>query len=210
MPLRFFALMLTAVFMIACSGCESSSDPFDRLQVGDAPPEPIGKNVQIISLMEKRKGRLGNACTMINDQEMAYALGITREELLLNNATPATADRNQVSCFYKWDDPELANAGIFVQLLKNPLGEDYAGYITQLIEQKRVRGEQDANGSATLFEELDWGDDGSYSVESGKYFWRLGDEVAFFVAFNTLHEPQKQYQIATKIATQLTKNFVEN
>ena len=53
------------------------------------------------------------------------------------------------------------------------------------------------------------GDDGAYSTEAGKYFWRLGDQVVFSIAFNTTHTPEQQYRIARNLGALLTQNYVD-
>jgi len=207
MLLRFSIILLIVLTSAACSNGQLST-PYSKLKVGDPPPVPIGKNVDMQALKKKNGGRLGYACRLINAEEMAAALGKTKEEIKLSNATPRDADPNQTACFFKWDDPDLFNAGIFIQLLKNPMGDEFPDYISQFILQKRTRGEQQMDGPPSLFKPLDWGDDGSYDEESAKYYWRLGEEVIFSLAFNTVHTPQEQYQIATDIATRLTNNYI--
>jgi len=201
-------IVLSVVLCITSCGTGQSTSPYSKLKIGDPPPSPIGKNVDMAALTTKNGGRLGRACRLITADEMAAALGKTKEDIKLSNATPRDADPNQTACFYKWDDPDLFNAGIFIQLLKNPMGDDFPDYVSQFILQKRTRGEQQMDGPPSLFKPLDWGDDGSYDVESAKYYWRLGEEVVFALAFNTVYTPKEQYQIATDIATRLTHNYI--
>ena len=204
-------ILLFTFFALIIHSCTTgqSNDPYAKLRIGDPPPEPIGKNVDIVKVVTKKKGRLGYACHLISADEMSQALGMTPQDIKLSNATPRDADPNQTACFYKWDDPEVVSAGIFIQLLRNPLGDDFPDYIVEFIKQKRSRGEQEANGDAIFLKEMDWGDDGAYSTELAKYYWRLGEEVILSIAFNTSYSEREQYQIATKIATTLTRNYIE-
>jgi len=206
--MRILIITLFALIIHSCTTGQST-DPYSKLKIGDPPPVPIGKNVDIQKVVAKKKGRLGYACRMVSVEEIAQALGMTVQDITQSNATPSDADPNQTACFYKWDDPEVVSAGIFIQILRNPLGDEFPDYITEFIKQKRSRGEQEANGDATFLKEMDWGDDGAYSTELAKYYWRLGEEVILSIAFNTSFSEREQYQVATKIATTLTRNYVE-
>jgi len=94
-------------------------------------------------------------------------------------------------------------------MFKNPLGNDYPDYVSQMISSKRVLGEQAVEGQAVLYKKFDgFGDDGSYSTEGGKYFWRIGEEMVFQIAFNTTHDPNEQYNAARKIAKAMTENYI--
>lgn len=213
--LASFAMI--ALLSVACNcsgsgsgGSNSGSTSFHSLKIGDPPPTPIGQNVDLVALAARKGGRLDQACTLITDVEMALALGKTKEEIVLNNAL-SEDDPYHTACFYKWEDPELFNAGMFIQLMSNPYDDELPTFVSQFIEQKRSNGERDVDGIATVFKQLSgWGDDGSYDVETAKYFWRLGEEVAFSIAFNTTHTQEEQYQIATHLATMLTDNYLNN
>jgi hypothetical protein len=110
----------------------------------------------------------------------------------------------------KWSDNEVPNAGIFLQMLRNPLvEEEYATYISLMIESKRTQGEQTVEGESTVFRKFEgFGDDGAYSTEGGKYFWRLGEDIVFQIAFNAAFGPEEQYKIARTIAKEMTERYI--
>lgn len=206
---RLVIFILSVLLVISCSTGQSNDGPYGNLKIGDPPSEPIGVGINIDSIYEARKGRLGSGCRLVSGKAMADILGLDIADVKLSNATPRDADPGQTACFYKWDDPELFNAGILVQLFKNPVGDEFPDYISFFIDSKRDTGEQEADGTKVIFEKLDWGDDGSYSTEVGKYYWRLGDKIVMAVVFNTSHEKRKQYQLATAIATEMTNSFLK-
>jgi len=206
---RLFIFLIFALPILICSCGQESDDPYGSLKLGDSPPVPIGKNINIDSIFEARKGRLGSGCRLVNGIAMAEVLGLEVQDVKLSNATPRNADPGQTACFYKWDDPQLFNAGILVQLLKNPTKDEFPNYISFFIEGKKTRGEQEADGAGAIFEHLDWGDDGAYNSKTGKYYWRLGEKIAFAIAFNTTHSERKQYQMATAIGTQMTNSYLK-
>lgn len=209
-----YILVFAFAFLSSCSGCQEKvvEVTHDNFVPAEATSD-IGKGVDILSVVSRKLGKLGQACELMPAATVAAALGKTSDQISVVNSTKPGDDPETTSCFYKWEDPEdLFNAGIFVQLMKNPFAdqEEYASYIEQMISSKRERGEQGQDGEVTLFKRFEgFGDDGSYSTEGGKYFWRLGDQVAFQIAFNTNKAPDVQYQMARSLAKELTLNYLK-
>ncbi len=212
-----YILLFALAFVSSCSGCQEKETVAQVVTHENFIPAPetdaVGQGVDILSVVSRKLGKLGQACDLMPPTTIAAVLGKTPDQISVVNSTKAGDDPESTSCFYKWDDPEdLFNAGIFVQLMKNPLAdqEEYATYIEQMISGKRERGEQGQDGEVTLFKRFEgFGDDGSYSTEGGKYFWRLGDQVAFQIAFNTNKAPDVQYEMARSIAKELTLNYLK-
>ena len=177
--------------------------------IPNTPTEHIGDGVDIDELIQ-RKGRvLDQACNLVPLQRIADALGVTPQEILLTDSTPRDANPTQSSCFFKWTDYTLPNAGIFLQMIRNPYPDEYPDYLIQFVGSRKVNGEQNTEGLVDQFKGLEgFGDDGAYSISGGKYFWRLGDKVVFHIAFNTSHTPDQQYLIATTIAKHMTENYI--
>lgn len=113
------------------------------------------------------------------------------------------------ACFFKWDGSDLANAGVMVQLQRNPVQEDVPEYFTYLIASKKTEGEKDPATDHTI-KYQDWpgfGDDGAYSTEAGKYVWRVGNDWAFMIAFNTVLPPKAQKVAADAFAREVMANM---
>lgn len=171
---------------------------------------PVGQGVDIEAVVKRKGGKLGQACVLVPDRVVAQALGKTAQDIILTNSSNPGPDPDQTSCFYKWDDPDLSNAGVFIQLMRNPMGDEFPTYVSQMIEQKRLVGEQTTDGERTVFKKFEgFGDDGAYNSEDGKYFWRLGEEIVFQIAFNTSHTPEEKYQIATDLARSVTESYLK-
>ena len=113
------------------------------------------------------------------------------------------------ACFFKWDGSALPNAGVMVQLQRNPVQEDVPEYFTYLIASRKTDGEKDP-GSDVVIKYKDWpgfGDDGAYSTEAGKYVWRVGNDWAFMIAFNTVLPPKAQKVAAHALAQEVMSNM---
>lgn len=207
-----YILIFVMALLSSCSGCQEKEVTHDNF-IPESSSGDVGKGVDILSVVSRKRGRLGQACELMPAAIVAGALGKTPQEISITNATKSGDDPESTACFYKWDDPaDLFNAGIFVQVMKNPYAdqEEFASFIEQMISSKRTIGERTQEGETTLFKKFEgFGDDGSYSTEGGKYFWRLGDQIAFQIAFNTNKGPDEQFQIARVIAKGLTENYLK-
>lgn len=203
--------------MIACISCNSSSKnaPANAIITHDqfVPPQPemyVGHGVNIDEVI-KRKGRiLDNACTIVPQKTIADALGLTPQDLILRNSTPRDNNPTHSSCFFKWEDYDLPNAGIMLQMMRNPNEEEFPNWVYRFIESYRNSGERGMDEQPVYYKKLEgFGDDGAYSTEGGKYFWRIGDKVIFGIAFNTTHGPVEQFNIAASLAKVMTENYLK-
>lgn len=217
--MRFSFFICVVVIMSCNGGCNSGSSGSSTISganithenfVPPAPREVIGRNVDIDAIIEKRGGRIIQyTCALLSPQIIADALGKTTQELSMTNATPPAESPQQSACFIKYEDFDLPNAGLFVQMIRNPFPDEYPDYISKYVESYRLQGEQAVDEAPIFFKKFEgFGDDGSYSTEAGKYYWRLGERVSFLIAFNTLHNPAEQYEIATKLAKALTEAYI--
>ncbi len=221
---RFYVLFFVLGIMSCNGGCNNSSGSGGSSGgaeishedfVPPAPKEHIGNNVDIDDVIRRNGGRIiKQACSIIPLRIVADALGKTTQEISLSNATPPTENPAQSACFFKWDDFDVPNAGIFIQMIRNPLEDEYPGeypdYISKYVASYRTAGEQAVEAEPIIFKKLEGlGDDGSYSTESGKYYWRIGEKVSFLVALNTAHNPADQYRIATTIGRAMTESYIK-
>ena len=185
---------------------QEDHDNFQPKATGGA----IGKGLNMTEVIEKRGGRmLDNACSIIPRRVIAEALGKNAGDFKLSNSTPRDANPTHSSCFFKWSDFDVPNAAILIQMMRNPVGDEFPDWVVQFITSKKEMGESTTDGDRDVFKTFEgFGDDGAYSTVGGKYFWRLGDQVVFSIAFNSAHSPEDQYEIAVKLATVLTQNYL--
>lgn len=193
-------LAFLLVGFISCKeGGESSSAVF----------QPVGQGIDIAKVIDERGALMADACSIVSLDDVAAALGVDRQTLYTTDSTPRDANPTHSSCFFKWDGSAISNAGILVQILRNPAEGEFPNYIPVFIESKRTTGEQGMDSENYIFQTLDGlGDDGSYNSELGKYYWRLGDQVCFAIAFNSGHTAQQQYDAARQIGAMMTKNYI--
>ena len=194
--------------MSACDGTKPTTvvKPF-------VPPtidNPIGKGLNIDEVISQRGRAIPSVRYLVPIEFIASQLGKTVADIVVKDSSPQGANATHSSCFFKWSDFEVNNAGILLQVMTNPLGDEYPEYVEKFITSKKSLGEQDLDGAKILFKTLQgFGDDGAYSYEGGKYFWRLGDKIIMSIAFNSAHSPEDQYRIATAIGKQMVDNYVK-
>jgi len=134
-----------------------------------------------------------DACDLLTKETIAKYVNQPAESIFLADGSSPQNPKAR-ACFFKWDGSAVANAGVMVQLQRNPVEEDVPEYFTYLIASKKTEGEVDP-ATREVMKYNDWpgfGDDGAYSTAAGKYTWRVGNDWAFTVAFNTDLPPKSQ------------------
>ncbi len=197
-------LLLTGYLSCQDQGCNAVSGGAESFV-------PVGQGVDIDAVVQQRGGvLLPNTCGIVAHEDIAEALELTVQDLEITDSSPRDNNPTHRSCFFKWSDMELSNAGILFQAMRNPVGDEYPNYVELFIESKLTTGERGMEGDAVVFEPLEGlGDAGAYSASEGKYFWRLRDKVIFSIAFNTTHTPEQQYRIARRLGYLITKNYID-
>ncbi len=128
---------------------------------------------------------LPEPCELITIEELSRIFRISQDAISIKDASDAAAPHT-VSCFFRWDAGAYDNQGILIQVMKNPIPEEFEYWVSTFVSSKRTKGEQTFMGEPLNFKYKDYpgyGDDGSYSYELGKYFWRIGEEKVFMIAF---------------------------
>lgn len=152
--------------------------------------------------------RVPDACTLVSTSTIAALVGTDAGAIEIKDGSNANSKHSR-SCFFKWDDPGMANAGVMVQVMTNPVVDDVPNYLTLFIDSKKTQGEQAFNSKDTyLYKDFKgFGDDGAASFDMHKYLWRTGDDFAYMVAFNTTLNERQELAAAKKIATEVMQNF---
>jgi len=144
-----------------------------------------------------------DACDLLTEETIAKYLNIPAKSInLADGSSPKNA--LQRACFFKWDGSEIKNAGVMVQVQQNPVADDVPDYLTYMVSSLKTQGENDMNGGTTKFKNWEgFGDEGAYSTSVGKYVWRVGNDWAFMVAFNTTLKPKQEKKAAEAFAKEV-------
>lgn len=149
---------------------------------------------------------LPEACQLIEPSLVSQLFNVDVEAINVNDGNPSAKEFR--SCFFKWDDIYYPNTGILIQILRNPVPEEYPEYLSYTVANKRSLGENIVGASSPVLAEMfsGFGDDGSYSYEIGKYYWRVRDDVAFMLAFNMDISKEDQMRAARTLAERVMEN----
>lgn len=144
-----------------------------------------------------------DACDLLTGKTISKYLKISEAAISLADGSSKKSDL-QRACFFKWDDPNMRNAGVMVQVQKNPVADDVPEYFTYMVQSLKSQGETDMAGLNMKYS--DWpghGDDAAYSTKAGKYVWRIGSDWAFMVAFNATIDDSQQKAAAEAFAKEI-------
>ncbi|HPN72034.1 MAG TPA: hypothetical protein PLZ32_21060 [Saprospiraceae bacterium] len=111
------------------------------------------------------------------------------------------------SCFFQWTTASKPNAGVMLQIMKNAFEEETPVWATEYINGMKAGNAGTATGSE-MFKEFDGaGDDGVYSNKLSQYFWRLGNNYVFMLAFNLDNSEEEKLEFAKELAEETMTNF---
>jgi hypothetical protein len=193
-----FGLLILSIFSCKNDNSNNKLEPIDPVLVNGAPPvDP--KNLKVPS-----------AASMITAAEVQDILN-TSGNVVAKESNDPTNDKSK-SCFFKWDDPNTPNAGILIQVMANPVYEDYPEYIANFVSSKLKEGETVmGQDTPTMYKEFDAnGRPGAYSFQQARFYWAGDNNYLFMLAFNvsTLSE-SKMVKAAEKIAKIVNRNFAK-
>jgi hypothetical protein len=150
-----------------------------------------------------------DACSFLDVNFVAKTLGVSPNIVDVKDATNPQQGHSK-ACFFKWDDEALGNAGLMVQVMTNPVYDEFPEWVSSFLTTKKVDGEQDFTTTTELYKYKDWkglGDEGAYSEELAKYHWRLGNDYLFLLAFNLDVPVAKQNEYAKVIGAKVMESF---
>jgi hypothetical protein len=219
--MRILLLLIITAF-ISCKS-DSTTAPGDNKDskteaVANKSVQEFAKSKPTVSSAETRatkgkietnfnKNGIPDACDLLTQETIAKYVGIPAASIMLADGSSPTSDL-QRACFFKWDGSEIKNAGVMVQVQQNPVADDVPTYLTYMVQSLKTEGENNMTGANIMF--YDWkefGDDGAYSTEAGKYVWRIGNDWAFMVAFNTTMTAREQQKAAKAFAKEVMERM---
>lgn len=149
-----------------------------------------------------------DACTLLDVDFIAKTFNIDASTITVKDGS-SDKNRKARSCFFKWKT-DFPNSGILIQALKNPVEEEFPEWVTYFVKTKKTDGEKSFSSPGEVYKYTDWdivGDEGAASPEIGKYIWRVGNEMAFMLAFNLDIDEAAQRAAADLLAVEVMKNL---
>lgn len=207
LQVTFLGLFLS---IIGCDCNSGTAEPKSKSNYSSADVNIKSKAYDIVYKYDpvtyKFPFELPEACQLIETSMISQLFDVDVEAINVKDGNPDAKEYR--SCFFKWDDINYPNTGVLIQILRNPVPEEYPEYLTYTVANKRSLGENIVGASAPVLAEKfpGFGDDGSYSYEIGKYYWRVKDDVAFMLAFNMDISKEDQMRAARTLAERVMEN----
>jgi len=157
-------------------------------------------------LGEKKDFIKKDPCSFLNEETVASLIGNTAEEINIR----AGQSQNEFarSCFFKWSTADFPNAGMLVQILKNPVEDEYSEWAFMFIETKKSMGEtalSDPNNPIKYTTLPDIGEQACYNLAQSKTYFRVGETV-YLVALNGVDE-DKRLDLMKNVAREVIKGI---
>ncbi len=204
--IQFTLVFATLLLSIGC-GPDTKEKSDSNIQVSDDGKTVITKADPNAPDFVPSNLPLPDACTLVTAADVAKIMNVDAGDIEIKDGSGRSSAHSR-ACFFKWIG-ERPNAGILVQVQKNPVGDEFPGWATSFVESKRSMGESDFTGSGenVKYKKLEGlGDDASYSYEMGKYIWRTGNDYVYMVAFNEEMTAPQQLKAAKDFASIIMSN----
>lgn len=184
--------------MLLCSGCKEG----EKITNKDAKETKKEKKAKKEEVLQEP---LPDACSLLNAAQVGTQIGKDITEIQTKDGSNAQS-KNSRACFFRFEHDGDPNAGVLVQVLGNPLPEEFPDWAKSFITSKKETGEKAFAGGggeiAYKYKDFPLGVEGAYSHELSKYFWQTGDGRVYMLAFNMNTENEENI---TAWATELAK-----
>ena len=194
--------MKQIIFLLVLFGIVSCDDGAKKKSnVGLPVVEPTSEGPRLRNPLQ-----VPDAASIISVEKIGEALQLNPQSLN-QSCGLSSAAQDDSYCFYKWDS-DFRNSGILLQVSRNPIYDEYADWAIARIQTLLESGESvvgEGNAKFEAYREV--GDAGAWSDQAGKFYWRHGKDYVFMLAFNTDYPADKKYEIATKIAKEIMKQY---
>ena len=155
--------------------------------------------------------KLPAACDLLSTNYVQKIFS-TKTEVSVKDASLKDPSMTQ-SCFFKWDDINTPHTGILVQVMKNPVYNQYPEFISDFVKLKLQDGEiiEDDDNVIKYLPFYFGGKVGAYSFQRARFYWTCGGNYLFMLAFNvsTLTE-ENMVATAKNLISEINDNFNSN
>ncbi len=152
--------------------------------------------------LQKDANGLVNACRFVSKADLSKIMGVPLTAINVKDGTSSTSKHSR-ACFFRWEQEGIPNSGVLLQVQINPIPDEFDGWATSFVASKKTSGENAYTSGGGVIKYKDfpgsW-DDGAYSFEMGKFFFRLDNTYVCMIAFNLMESTEKeQYAWAQEI-----------
>lgn len=152
--------------------------------------------------------KVPSSCSLITIDWLKANLSLQDKDITIKDASDPTK-KDYTSCFFRWENsPTEPDAGILVQVMINPVYDEFPEWVTKFISAKINEGENVMGGEAPIkYKPFKAGIEGAYSYDMKRFYWRNDDKYLYMLAFNLLDDESTLVAKAEKIVAEINKNF---
>ncbi|MFZ1703377.1 MAG: hypothetical protein WAT79_03470 [Saprospiraceae bacterium] len=186
-------MLCFTIFMMACKNDTSKTEASKT--EANMPTNPADLDIP-------------SSCSLITIEWLKANLGLEGKDITIKDASDPTK-KDYTSCFFKWVNSEYEpDAGILIQVMINPVYDEFPEWVTKFISAKITDGENTVDGSAPIrYSPFKAGVEGAYSYAMKRFYWRNDDRYLYMLAFNIGDSEPELVAKAEKIVTEINKNF---
>jgi len=138
---------------------------------------------------------LPDPCAAVSKSDIAKLLSKSVDKITFKSgSSPSSTTR---SCFYRWTDATVPNAAILLQALGNPVPDEFSGWASAFIENKKSNGERLLSDPDTPIKYTTLkgvGKHTCYNLKESKCYLRSGD-IVYLVATNGIDDEKVKMEI---------------
>lgn len=204
--LSILLILCIGLVQFSCKPKTPRPEAEAAVQQDASKPQKLQKSDEATSRAFDRS--VPDACSLLSTSFVSKIINVPADQIKIKDGSSPSNPKAR-SCFFKWEG-SIPNAGILIQVMRNPVEDEFPDWVRYFVETKKRDGEQSFSEPGVSYDFVDWqlvGDEGAYSTDAGKYYWRIGNEMAFMLAFNTAMDAAEQLAAAELLAPEIMKNL---
>ena len=192
-PIQNMFLMLVLLTFLSCKNDTKTNEATESNSALPTNPENL---------------TVPSSCSFLTVEWLKANLNLQDKEVTIKDASDP-AKKDYTSCFFKWvNSNEEPDAGILIQIMINPVYDEFPMWVTKFITAKLTDGESTVDGQpAVKYKKFTAGLEGAYSYDMKRFYWRNDDKFLFMLAFNINDDESTLVAKAEKIVAEINKNF---
>lgn len=197
--MKYLLYILLPVLLLACKQEKKSAE--EALAILEQEKTATSTDPKSLSIP--------NSCQLLSEAKIKEIFAITEGSVNIREAKDP-GNTGASSCFFKWTEAHVDNAGMFIQISTNPVYDEFPEYISTYIATKLKDGEMTmGSNTPTKFKAFDAGGrPGAYSYNDARYFWSIGNDYLIMLAFNLpTYDEARILSAAEQIAAIVNTNF---
>jgi len=190
-----FAVSITCLSFY--SSCKQDSNKNTSQEATASSTTPVELNKASTSKI------LPDPCATVSREDIANLLSKSVDLITHKNSNSASSTTR--SCFYRWSDSKVPNAAILLQALGNPVPDEFAGWATAFIENKKSNGERLLSDPDTPIKYVTLkglGEHTCYNLQESKCYIRIGD-IVYLIATNGIEDDKTKMNIFKTLGSKI-------